>query len=173
MELGDIVNVGASVASGGVFGLVGSIIGSASKYFFNKQEQAFQREKWDHETLLLKLQAEAQAAETEQEIALAAQQGSWSGLAESYKAEAAIGTTHVWVNDIRALFRPFLTVTLWVLSGWIFYQIGQEKFSAWLQEGESESLVRYMVYTAFFSASTATAWWFGDRALSPPQYKNR
>jgi len=173
MELGDIFGIGASVASGGIFGLVGSIIGTASKYFHNRQQQAFEKEKWTHETSLLKLQMQAGAEETEQEVALASQQGSWQGLAESYKAVAAIGQTHGWVNDIRALFRPALTLILWALAGWIFYQIGRQNFSQWLQQGDEQALVQYMVYTVFFSSSTATAWWFGDRALSPPKYKHR
>lgn len=173
MELGDILNIGTSVASGGLFGLVGSVIGSVGKYFHAKQQQTFEREKWSHETELLRLQAEVKNQETEQEIALAAQQGSWQGLTESYKAVAAIGKTHIWVNDVRALFRPLLTLTLWAISGWIFFQVGHDGFSDWLEKGDIDSLIRYMVYTAFFSASTSTAWWFGDRALSPPKYKHR
>jgi uncharacterized membrane protein len=173
MELGDLFNVGASVASGGVFGLVGSVIGSVGKYFHARQQQAFEKEKWAHETALLELQMKTRAAETEQEIALAAQQGSWQGLSESYKALATIGKTHTWVNDVRALFRPLLTLTLWAISGWFFFQIGHDGFSQWLETGDIDTIVRYMIYTAFFSASTSTAWWFGDRALSPPKDKHR
>ena len=34
------------------------------------------------------------------------------------------------------------------------------------------ALIRYMVFSVFFCASTPTVWWFGDRALTPPSMKN-
>lgn len=171
MDFGDLFNIGASVASGGVLGLVGSVIGAVGKYFFTRQEQAFEQEKWEYESRLLELQLKAKTIETEREAALVAQQGSWDGLAESYKAVAAIGQTHAWVNDFRALFRPLLTLVLWTIAGWVFYEIGKDQFDEWLQADQEAALVQYMVYTVFFSASTATMWWFGDRALSPPTLK--
>ena len=34
-------------------------------------------------------------------------------------------------------------------------------------------LLRYIVFSVVFSFSTAVAWWFGDRALTPPGAKHR
>ncbi len=169
----EILGMGASVASGGIFGVIGSVIGTAGKYFQERQKQSFKEKEWEYETKMLKLQMDAKAQETEQEIALVAQEGSWSGLRASHEAAAKIGPTHKWVNDVKSLFRPFLTISLWIISGWIFWQIGKGGLNEWFAEGESDELIKYMVYTVFFSASTATMWWFGDRALAPPHLKHR
>jgi len=173
MDWAAILGTAASVGSGGVFGLVGSLIGSIGKHFQEKQRQDFLQKEWEHETVLLRLNMEAKAQETEQELAIVSQQGSWAGLSESIKADAAPVKVHIWVNDIKSLFRPFLTIMLWLVSGWIFYSLGKGGFDKWVTAGETAGLIKYMVYSSFFSASTATTWWFGDRALSPPGHKNR
>ena len=80
---------------------------------------------------------------------------------------------HTWVNDLRALFRPVLTVGLWVLAGWVFWEVVSGTLTQWMREADIADVIRYCVHTVFFSASTATVWWFGDRALTPPERKGR
>lgn len=173
MDWGSIIGGALSVGSGGIFGLVGSAIGVAAKYFQEKQQQAWEKEKWTHETELLKLNMQARAQETEQELAIVSQEGSWQGLSESIKADRAIKNVHVWVNDARALFRLTLTILLWGLAAYIFYKICGNDLRQWIDKVSAAELIRYMVYTVFFCASSATMWWFGDRALTPPGMKNK
>ena len=104
---------------------------------------------------------EARAQETEQELAIVSQEGSWGGLSESIKAERSVKNVHTWVNDIRGLFRPFLTVLLWVLAGLVFYQVIKGFLVDWIGKTDTLELIRYMVYSVFFCASSATMWWFG------------
>lgn len=165
-----ITGIGAafSVASGGIFGVLGSLVGAVSKYYQTKQEREWQKEKWKHEKDLLALQMQAKSAETEQELAIVAQTGSWTGLSESHKSDQSIGPVSQWVNNIRSLFRPFLTIALWGLAGWIFYHVAIGSLKTWITQMEIKEIIKYMVYTVFFCASSATMWWFGDRALSPP-----
>ena len=92
--LAEIFGIGASVASGGLFGLLGSIVGAGSKYLQEKQRQAWQRQKWAYETELLKLQMEAKALETERELAIVSQQGAWDGLTWSTDAEMSVRNVH-------------------------------------------------------------------------------
>ena len=33
-------------------------------------------------------------------------------------------------------------------------------------------LLRYIVYSVVFAWSTAVLWWFGDRAMTPPGFRN-
>jgi hypothetical protein len=112
-------------------------------------------------------------AETEQELAIVSQRGAWEGLNESQRSERSIKNVHLWVNDVRALFRPALTLLLWVLAAWIFWLVIGGALIEWLKEVDIKDILRYMIFSVFFSASTATVWWFGDRALSPPGQKNR
>ena len=169
--IGDLLGLGASVASGGIFGLVGSIVGVGAKWLQERQRQTWEKKKWGHEEVLLKLQMQARAAETEQELAVVAQAGSWDGMRASHAAEAAIKDVHMWVNDARALFRPLLTVGLWGLAGWIFWLMIGGGLVEWMKEADIADVIRYCIHTVFFSASTATIWWFGDRALTPPALK--
>lgn len=168
--LSDILGVGAVAASGGLFGFLGAIGGQVSKYFQEKQRQSWEREKWSHEERLLKLQMEARSQETELELAIVAQQGSWQGLSASIKGDVG-QPSYKWVAAVKSCFRPFITIVLWVLSAWVFAQVFNS--DGIFSKSESKDLIAYMVYSVFFTACTATAWWFGDRALTPPGLKNK
>ena len=173
MEWADIISGAVSVGSGGVFGLIGSGIGAISKYFQEKQRQNWKLKEWDHEKDLLKMQMEAQKVETELEMAISAQEGSYNGLSASIEAETALKSNHPAVNGIRSLFRPFVTVMIWVLATWVFYEVVKGSLKVWFDQVEIKDIIQYMVYTIFFCASTALMWWFGDRALMPPWLKNK
>ena len=175
--LGDLLGIGASAASGGLLGLVGSLGGAVAKYFQARQQQAFKRDEWQHETDLLQLQMQAGAQEAEQELAVVAQAGSWQGATESLRADAALaGNTYKWVNASKSLFRPLLTLTLLGLVWLMWRDIVSGEVGVMVQlftDAELKEILRYQVYSVVFAAVTATVWWFGDRALAPPGMKNR
>jgi len=174
--LDGLLGVGASVASGGLFGILGSVVGVVAKHYQEKARQAWEQKKWSHEENMHKLQMQAAAAETEQEIAIVSSQGAWNGLSESITADTSGSRgSSQWVTNIKALFRPFLTVVLWVMAAWVFNKIIDTAFQEWLstQPENISDMIHYMVYTVFFTASSATTWWFGDRALTPPNMKHR
>jgi hypothetical protein len=174
MDFGDVIGLLGGAASGGIFGLIGSLIGVGTKYLQEKQRQAWEKVKWAHEADLLKLNMQARSQETEQELAIAETEGSWRGLEASHAAARVdAASVHRWVNDIRSLFRPFLTVFLWVVAAAVVYMVTRGLISGYLKETDVAELVRYTVYSVVWSASTATVWWFGDRAMSPPGSKGR
>lgn len=143
----------AGVAGGGLFGLLGTVAGRVAEYFERRQSFAQKKDEWEHELRLLELQMKARAAETEQEMALAESAGSWGGLAESLKAEARIGATYPWVNAVRALVRPALTLGLMGFLG-----------AAVLFMAPGDIDRAFVVESLVFAAVTAIVWWFGDRA---------
>jgi len=170
--ISELMGVGLSAASGGIFGLFGAVVGQVSKYFQEKQRQAFQREKWNYELDLQKLQMAAAAAETEQEIALANTAGSWAGMQASIQAESVLRASP-WANNIRSLFRPFLTLLLLGLVAWIFRTLlveinsGTGILASLFNDDEMRGMLRYIVQSITFSAATAALWWFAERALTP------
>lgn len=179
--LNEIGGLFANVATGGIFGLLGSVLSVGAKYLQERQRQAWERQKWSHETRLLELQMQATAAETEQELAVVSQQGAWSGLTASLSADAATaGAAPGWVNAVRSLFRPALTAGLLIVV-WLLWR----DLIAALEEGhsspllllfsdmEAKEMLSYIVHSLVFAASTAVVWWFGDRAMCPPGTKNR
>jgi hypothetical protein len=108
---------------------------------------------WLDETDLLKLQMQAKAAETEQEIHIAESQGSWNGLSASLTAEGALGSSYPWVNAVRALVRPALTLGLATFLSAAFFAMAP---------GDIDRA--YVADSLVFAAVTSIVWWFGDRA---------
>lgn len=166
--LGELLGLGAS---GGLFGLLGAITGQVSKHFQAKQKHRFEIEKWNREERLLHLQIQVKTAETENELAIVNSSGSWDGLRASYQ-HSVDQPSYKWVAAVKSLFRPTLTLLLWLLAAWVFYKVIVE-WPEIFDEVNKYDLIIYMVNTIFFCASTATVWWFGDRALTPMEFKNR
>lgn len=148
--MADLIGLTASAASGGIFGLFGTAIGRVAGYFERKQTMQHETQRWAHEVQLIELQQAAAKAETEAELALTDTQGSWDGLLASMAAEAAISASYRWVDAVRGLTRPVLTLLLWLIAAGI-----------WL--GADATGQSNIIETATFAATAATLWWFGDR----------
>ena len=65
-------------------------------------------------------------------------------------AEAAISDRYRWVNAVRALTRPSLTLLLWLITTPVYFGAAAEAKAS-------------IVETATIAATAATLWWFGDR----------
>ena len=150
MDIGSFLG---TTLGGGLFGLLGNVASKVIGLYEAKQAFAQKKEEWTHEERLLDMQMKAKAAETEQELAVTASSGSWTGLTESLKAETAIGATYAWVNAVRALVRPALTLGLGTFLCAAFFAMPEGDPS---RASVSDSLL--------FAAVTSVVWWFGDRA---------
>jgi len=150
MDLGSLLDTGLT---GGLFGLVGNVAAKVIGIFEAREVFAQKKEEWGHDERVLDLQAKAAGAANAQALAVTAASGSWSGLSDSLKAEGAIAASYGWVNAVRALVRPALTIGLCGFLGAAFFALSPADSA----RGEiSDSLV--------FAAVTAIVWWFGDRA---------
>lgn len=164
----------AGAAGGGLLGLFGGITGAVAKIIQKKQEMAHQVKQWAHEVALQKLQIERDREEDEHELRLANNAGSWGALTASMAAPAQHAPSYKWVAAVRSLFRPVLTLTLLAMAAWMFYLVVTEPaIRAAFPDDLFRDLVRYIVFSVVFTAATAAVWWFADRALTPPEYKNR
>jgi hypothetical protein len=148
--MGDLIGFAASAAGGGVFGLIGTVIGRIAGLFERRQENAQEQARWKHEAALIELQMKARASELAGQESLAQTAGAWRGLAASVAADAAIGDSYRWVNAARALTRPLLTLLLWLITLLVWSGAAAEQKAG-------------IVETATFAATAATLWWFGDR----------
>lgn len=177
--LKEILGVSISGAGGALFGGMGALGGAVVKYFQRRQEMSFQREKWDYEKDLFKLELENKRQEEEQELMVVSQKGSWDGLKASVQSESHVGEVHKIVNDIKALYRPLLTTGLVIVTYFIFRDMLNilRHQEAYLENVFSADTVRdilmYIIYSVVFSTCTAITWWYGDRAFSPPGMKNK
>lgn len=149
--MADLLNLGLDAAAGGVFGIIGTALGRVAGYFERGQTFAQEQMRWQHELALHEMNMKSRAQESEIELAITAQAGSWAGLEASLKADAAIGAGSQWVINMLRLVRPCLTLMLWLITAGIF-----------IVTQDSE-----IVQAAVFAATAATLWWFGDRAPKP------
>ena len=147
-----IAALSLDAAAGGLFGLVGTALGRVAGFFERKQSFNQEQARWSHELKLHELTMQSNAQETEAELALVAQAGSWKGLEASILADSAIGEGSLWVVNILRLVRPVLTLLLWMITAFIFSKTGDAS----------------VIDAAVFAATAATLWWFGDRAQKPP-----
>jgi len=172
--LGDLLGLGANVASGGIFGLFGSLIGVGAKWLQAKQAAKAKAVEWQHEIKLLELQMEAGDRETENELAISRSEGSWMGLRDSYHTIVPASAVPAWVNSVRSLFRPFITISLWLLVVVELRWMINGTLEVWISDAQQFGVtIKYIIDSTVFSASTATVWWFGDRAFTPPGQKAR
>ncbi len=153
--MADLLTLGANATAGGVFGIIGTALGRIASYFERKQAYEQEQKRWGHELKLHELQMQANQQESEMELAIEAQKGSWSGLRDSLLADANIGKASQWVINILRLVRPCLTLLLWMISAWVFSLTGDADIAN----------------AAVFAATAATLWWFGDRAPRKPPAK--
>lgn len=178
--ISDLLGLGASVASGGIFGLIGSGLGVVSKYFQTKADREWEERKIELDMKLFDKQMESKRLETEMEIAVTSSAGAWNGLDKSIQSDAGLAAhTSEFVNGIKSLFRPFLTTALVGLSFAVLFVMwgsitgANDALLTLFSEAEIKELIKYMVYSLFFATTTAIVWWFGDRAFAPPGMKNR
>jgi len=148
--MADIIGLAASAAGGGVFGLIGTVIGRIAGLLERRQENAQEQARWKHEAALMDLQMKARASELAGHESLAQTAGAWQGLASSMAAEASIGNSYRWVNAVRALTRPLLALLVWLITSLVWF-------------GAAAEARTRIVETATFAAPAATLWWFGDR----------
>lgn len=157
----------AGGALGAAFGALGSILNRGLAIFETREkrrdrqlEMAHEKDRWSHDLQIAADQRIGRAEEARQALARTEAEGSWSGLSESIRAEAGVDSGWPWVAAVRALTRPALTLLLWILFAVLFIAAA----GGALETDTAAGVVRTAVETIAFSASTALAWWFGDRA---------
>ncbi len=166
-EIGGFLVAGGG---GGILGLVGSGVNRFMKHKETKTanahalsmaeiETAKDNRRHEHEVKLHALNIEAMQAETEREVMVTRERGSWEGLTASH-ATAAVEAQNfkgsIWVENLKGATRPVMSFLLWVIVSFIYSLAPNE-----LRLIIGESVV--------FCASASTLWWFGDRA---PNYKH-
>lgn len=173
----DLLSAGAS---GGILGILGSGVNRVMKFKEREQqhkhdlqmagidERADNRraaisEREDerlhkHELALHDLNLKNMKAETEREVLMTREAGSWKAFEASHNTAAVEAENFdgsQWVEDYKAATRPSLTFALWLIVLIAFFFVGDA------ERGE-------IIKAAIFCATASTLWWFGDRA---PEYK--
>ena len=171
--IGEIISVLTSGAAGGIVGTVGSL-------FKKRQERKTLEVQNKHELAMAELGLKEREAEAKYAAEAAAQERQMVQIEGDQAIEVAhIGafeasqkaaleiSSHVprWVNGIRALMRPAITLALLVFQGVIMYYgiESEEAFRAAVVEGDG---MLTTLSSLSFLTNMAVSWWFGSRSSS-------
>lgn len=141
-----------SALFGGATGLIGTLIGKGFAIWELKEKRKNLAMEQAHELALQERQAALRKTEMESELAIADLNAWQAGRVASYQQAGPIGESYRWVNAVRGLTRPVLTVLLLALTGVVFMLA--------VDVGMQSDIVNQIVYLT----AMAVAWWFGDRA---------
>jgi len=141
-----------TVLTGGVTGIIGSVIGKAFSFLDAWQEEKKATNEHGRTIALLELQNKLGAEESEREMAITQAKIDADSRVASYSHDAVGGTSSVWVIDLLRLVRPVLTFSLIFLVGILYFKAAP---------GGRATIEASVIYMA----SSATLWWFGDRAM--------
>jgi uncharacterized membrane protein len=144
MELIDLL------LSGGITGIIGTLLGRVAGYYENKQ-------KFEHELALLDAQKAIKFKEAEHEFLIAQAQAVSDLRQKSYEHDTMVGAASRSVINILRLVRPILTIFAIILVALIWYDI----------EDGNIGLKEQIVGTVLYIATSSILWWFGDRAPTP------
>lgn len=168
--LDEIVGVASSGGLGAIVGLIGGSISRYQQYKMRKIEiQAeVSMRKMDIEESKLERQHDLDMADKQIEIAeteadIAYDQQDLTNLGESIKL-ATQNTGIFFVDAIRGLMRPLITIFLMGLLTWLLYQIwGEIGGLDALSPDRLIAIFEHMVHQITFLGVTAVAWWFASR----------
>lgn len=150
VELGGNMDAIFTALFGGATGILGTVVGKVAGFFEAKQKLELTREEFKHELALQELNIQARSAEMESEQIIAEAATFATTRQASYDHDSAYGKPYRWVVTLLRLIRPLLTLSLIVLTGILFFQLGQE--------GQAD-----IASQVIFLTGMAVSWWFGDR----------
>ena len=142
-----------TVLTGGITGVVGSVIGKAFSFLDAWQEEKKATNEHGRTLELLELQNKIGAEESEREMEIAQAKIDADSRVASYSHDSMAGTSSIWVIDLLRLVRPVLTFSLIFLVGILYFKAAP---------GGRATIEASVIYMA----SSATLWWFGDRAMA-------
>ena len=160
--MADIGGLLSAALGGGATGVFGQLVNRGFAVWETREKRqdtklAYEQEtrRWANEQELLKIQMQQASEANEQELAVTAVAGSWEGLKASLDADAKVPSSYRWVDAVRAMVRPVLTVGSQGALLLVFF-CATTSVQATIQQQVTETIL--------FIATAATLWWFGERA---------
>jgi hypothetical protein len=146
--------------TGGATGLIGTALSGVMKFFNMKQEQAHELKVMEMELRQMDKEAEIALSIEEKKQEGKEAEAAWRGLEASYREAGQRWSTGdsgwiVFVDVVRGLMRPLLTLLLVVLMGVIYFTLGADK----------PSMQDQIIATVLYLATASVLWWFGSRML--------
>lgn len=182
-----------SIFSGGITGIIGSAINSFAEYKNKKLTYEYEYKKLEHDQRMLKLEHEArlQITETEGDIELeqirekgklnleTVEASGFKASIESESRGASFATGEnarnswlfIFVDAVRGLIRPFLTIYLIAIVTLMYGDIHLilQQTDQHLSTEQSLILLKKITDTILYVATAVVLWWFGSRTRIKPE----
>jgi len=126
------------LTTGGIGSAIGAVAGLGEKWVLGKQEAAAKAAERAHILEMQRLQMQHESNQAEQELRKAEIVSSGEVWVESFKHDAGIGQTSVWVNNTRAMVRPAALLGCYI-----------------------GVMINPIVFAGYFG--TALGWWYASR----------
>lgn len=164
-----LLGILSSGGTGAIVGLVGSILTKWLELKTLREKLTVEVKMAEIRTRELELEQAHALALADKQIDIARVEGEiardvaeMEAFTQSQKAQTAMYGG--WVDKVRGLMRPVITLFLLVVSTWVLWQ-------TWVLVGGLESMNRYDLIEMFqaqidamtFLTMTAVTWWFGSR----------
>lgn len=164
-----ILGIFSSGGMGALVGLFGSVATKWLEYKTIGQKLIFEKEMAQIRTRELELEQQHAIALADKQIDIAKVEGeiqsdiaSMAAFVESQKEQSL----HYggWVDQVRGLMRPIITMFLLTVSTWLMWEVwGRVDGLTSLEETELLALFRSLLDSVTFLTMTAVTWWFGSR----------
>ena len=158
----ELLNTIGGGAVGAVMGALGSAASRGVGLLELRERRKDRAQEIAHERAMAQMAQTSKSQEALQAQKLAQVQGSYAGLNASIEADRP-EESYRWVAAVRSLTRPVLTLLLWILFAVMLVFV----YPSGSASDGSTQLIASSLETISFSAATALAWWFGDRAPRP------
>lgn len=142
-----------SVLTGGATGIFGSILGRVLGFVEAWQEEKQTQRDHERTMQMMDKQAELRSADLENERLIVMEEQAGLMKVASFKHDMSAGVSYPFIAAILRLVRPVLTFALITLMGVVYFYLSNE--------GQREDIIQSVIWMA----STATMWWYGDRAM--------
>lgn len=172
-----ILGIFSSAGMGGIIGLAGGIASKWLEYKTIGQKLAFEKQMALIRTKELEMEMKQALALADKQMEIAQVEGEiqkdvaeMAAFTESQKAGQKVYGG--WVDQVRGLMRPVITVYLLAISSFLTVLIwgtlgGLEAFPP----EKLQDLFVYLVNASVFLTVTAVLWWFGSRVGNLMQSK--
>ncbi|WP_178860797.1 hypothetical protein [Thiomicrorhabdus cannonii] len=182
MDIGTLLTGIGSAASGGLIGLFGTGIKMWAEHKSEEAKRTFELAMREADRKEMQLEHDLKMKEVEamanRDIAVAQQNRlatEASAASEVEKAEINLRQTSYtmdkatygggFVDAIRGLMRPTLTVYFAVLMALIAWQLMKLNGGHWVNPTDAQMMLRDTVNACIFLTTTAVTWWFGSRPI--------
>lgn len=156
---------------------LGAIVGLLGSWLTKREERRNIEIKLAHDAKMADIRKEEAAIESTHELAMAEKHmervevegGISLGMAEMSAFTQGLKEQQMlykirWVDAIRGLMRPVITIYLLILASFVTWRVGIHTGGlAQLDQATMSNLYADTIGQIFFLVTTAVTWWFGSR----------